>query len=102
MELPLCVSYYYYYLRYMGHSPDQTSLVVNFIQQPLPEGSTTGAAGTTTQPGALEQGQQASTGLTTCKYLFGSSMVVQANQSSRDSQYFLVLRDADLGCLDCR
>ena len=86
----------------IGYSSDQASLVVNFIQQPLPEVSTTGAAGNGTQPGALGQGQQASTGLTTCKYLFGSSMVVQANQSSRDSQYILVLRDADPGSLDCR
>lgn len=57
----------------MAYSPDQVSLVVNFIQQPLPEGSTTGAAGHSTQPGALGQGQQASTGLTTCKYMFSSS-----------------------------
>ena len=56
-------------------SPDQAFLVVNFIQQPLPEGSTTGAAGNGTQPGALGQGQQASTGLTTCKYLFSPSLV---------------------------
>lgn len=39
-------------------------LVVNFIQQPLPEGSTTGSAGTYGQPGALGLGQRASTGLT--------------------------------------
>jgi hypothetical protein len=38
--------------------------VVNFIQQPLPEGSRTGAGD---QPGALNMGQRASTGLTTCK-----------------------------------
>jgi hypothetical protein len=38
--------------------------VVNFIQQPLPEGSTTGA-GFSGQSGALNMGQRASTGLTT-------------------------------------
>lgn len=43
------------------------ALVVNYIQQPLPEGSTTGADGSG-QPGALGMGQQAATGLTTCKY----------------------------------
>ncbi|KAI1131430.1 POT family protein [Nemania abortiva] len=42
-----------------------TAVFVNFIQQSLPEGSTTGAAGTFGQPGALGQGQQASTGLVT-------------------------------------
>lgn len=42
-------------------------LVVNYIQQPLPEGSTTGAD-VSSQPGALGMGQQAATGLTTCKY----------------------------------
>ncbi|RYC59152.1 hypothetical protein CHU98_g7056 [Xylaria longipes] len=42
-----------------------TAVFVNFIQQPLPPGSTTGAAGTFGQPGALDKGQQASTGLVT-------------------------------------
>ncbi|KAF2963446.1 hypothetical protein GQX73_g10118 [Xylaria multiplex] len=42
-----------------------TAVFVNFIQQPLPPGSTTGAAGTFGQPGALGRGQQASTGLVT-------------------------------------
>lgn len=40
-----------------------TVVYVNFIQQPLPEGSTTGSDDT--QPGALGMGQRASTGLTT-------------------------------------
>lgn len=39
--------------------------VVNFIQMPLPDGSTTGASGTHGQAGALGLGQRASTGLTT-------------------------------------
>lgn len=39
-------------------------IVVNFIQQPLPEGSSTGA-GFDGQSGALGMGQRASTGLTT-------------------------------------
>lgn len=39
-------------------------LVTNFIQQPLPAGSNTGAGGSD-QSGALNMGQQASTGLTT-------------------------------------
>ncbi|TFK37850.1 POT family-domain-containing protein [Crucibulum laeve] len=37
----------------------------NFIQQPLPDGSHTGAGGASGQSGALNLGQQASTGLTT-------------------------------------
>jgi len=40
-----------------------TVVYVNFIQQPLPEGSTTGSDDD--QPGALGMGQRASTGLTT-------------------------------------
>ncbi|KAI0121911.1 PTR2-domain-containing protein [Daldinia grandis] len=40
-----------------------TAVFVNFISQPLPPGSTTGAGGTDLQAGALDQGQQASTGL---------------------------------------
>ncbi|KAL9609550.1 MAG: hypothetical protein Q9167_005681 [Letrouitia subvulpina] len=42
-----------------------TAVFVNFIQQPLPPGSTTGSAGTDGQAGALGMGQRASTGLTT-------------------------------------
>ncbi|KAL0959073.1 hypothetical protein HGRIS_014372 [Hohenbuehelia grisea] len=42
-----------------------TVVFVNFIQQPLPEGSKTGAGGLTGQSGALHRGQRASTGLTT-------------------------------------
>lgn len=41
---------------------DQTSPVVNFIQQPLPPGSSTGAAGTNGQAGALGQGQRVGDG----------------------------------------
>ena len=41
-----------------------TAVFVNFIQHPLPPGSTTGAGGTYGQPGALGMGQRASTGLT--------------------------------------
>ncbi|KAI1478685.1 hypothetical protein K445DRAFT_68644 [Daldinia sp. EC12] len=40
-----------------------TAVFVNFISQPLPPGSTTGAGGTDLQAGALDQGQRASTGL---------------------------------------
>ncbi|KAA1472584.1 PTR2-domain-containing protein [Dentipellis sp. KUC8613] len=42
-----------------------TIVFVNFIQQPLPAGSNTGAGGADGQSGALNQGQQTSTGLTT-------------------------------------
>ncbi|ERF72052.1 hypothetical protein EPUS_04970 [Endocarpon pusillum Z07020] len=42
-----------------------TVVFTNFIQQPLPEGSRTGAAGTDGQAGALGMGQRASTGLGT-------------------------------------
>lgn len=38
---------------------------VNFIQQPLPKGSKTGAGGKNEVSGALGRGQAASTGLTT-------------------------------------
>ncbi|KAF1980936.1 MFS peptide transporter [Aulographum hederae CBS 113979] len=41
-----------------------TTVFVNFIQRPLPDGSTTGA-GHEGQSGALDMGQRASTGLTT-------------------------------------
>ncbi|KAH9965320.1 proton-dependent oligopeptide transport family protein [Russula dissimulans] len=40
-------------------------IFVNFIQQPLPKGSSTGAGGKNGVSGALGQGQLASTGLTT-------------------------------------
>ncbi len=39
--------------------------VVNYLQYPLPPGSTTGSSGTDGQSGALGLGQRASTGLTT-------------------------------------
>lgn len=42
-----------------------TIVFTNFIQQPLPPGSKTGAGGKNGQSGALGLGQQASTGLTT-------------------------------------
>jgi POT family proton-dependent oligopeptide transporter len=42
-----------------------TFLVTNFIQQPLPDGSRTGAGFKDGQSGALDKGQQASTGITT-------------------------------------
>ncbi|KAL9949850.1 hypothetical protein D7B24_006171 [Verticillium nonalfalfae] len=41
-----------------------TAVFVNFISYPLPEGSTTGAAGTDGQAGALGMGQQVSTAVT--------------------------------------
>jgi len=41
-----------------------TAVFVNFISEPLPAGSTTGASGTHGQAGALGFGQQTSTGLT--------------------------------------
>ncbi|KIO00277.1 hypothetical protein M404DRAFT_963670 [Pisolithus tinctorius Marx 270] len=42
-----------------------SAVFVNFIQQPLPPNSTTGAGGLNGQSGALGRGQQMSTGLTT-------------------------------------
>ncbi|THH07770.1 hypothetical protein EW146_g9207 [Bondarzewia mesenterica] len=42
-----------------------TIVFTNFIQQPLPPGSHTGSSGAHGQPGALDQGQRASFGLTT-------------------------------------
>ncbi|KAL8830563.1 MAG: hypothetical protein Q9170_005681 [Blastenia crenularia] len=58
--------------------------IVNFIQNSLPEGSTTGKSGTDGQSGALGLGQRASTGLTTfnsmwayCMPLLGAYMADQ-------------------------
>ena len=48
-----------------------TNTVVNFIQRPLPPGSTTGAGyliSMSTKSGALGMGQRASTGLVMCMY----------------------------------
>jgi len=42
------------------HAATDGSSVVNFIQQPLPPGSSTGASGTYGQAGALGQGQRVS------------------------------------------
>ncbi|CAG8978166.1 hypothetical protein HYALB_00011481 [Hymenoscyphus albidus] len=42
-----------------------TVVFTNFIQQPLPDGSNTGAGFTDGQSGALDKGQRASTGITT-------------------------------------
>jgi proton-dependent oligopeptide transporter, POT family len=42
-----------------------TAVFVNFIQQPMPPGSNTGAGKEDFQSGALDMGQRASTGLTT-------------------------------------
>ncbi|KAG6329500.1 hypothetical protein ID866_9589, partial [Astraeus odoratus] len=42
-----------------------SAVFTNFIQQPLPPGSTTGAGGANGQSGALGRGQRMSTGLTT-------------------------------------
>ncbi|KAI0300503.1 POT family-domain-containing protein [Multifurca ochricompacta] len=51
----------------LRHVPDKInwSATVNFIQQPLPKGSKTGAGGKHGVSGALGQKQQTSTGLTT-------------------------------------
>lgn len=61
-----------------------TVVFVNFIQNPLPDGSTTGESGTNGQSGALGLGQRASTGLTTfnsmwayCMPLLGAYMADQ-------------------------
>jgi hypothetical protein len=62
--------------RFVRHSygtmianPADLVIVVNFIQRPLPEGSTTGALTPGHDvPGALGMGQQASTGLTLCRF----------------------------------
>lgn len=54
-------------------------IVVNFIQQPLPKGSTAGnSVGpgiiTSRVPGALGLGQRASTAISTCMHLFSSDI----------------------------
>lgn len=73
--------------------------VVNFIQRPLPEGSSTGATHGLDNlvPGALGMGQQASTGLTLCKLL-----QMQNDHLLTISQFFLVLYHAPHGRLHGR
>ena len=102
MVLRLCVSSLSLIIKdtiWLGNSPNLLNwIVVNFIQQPLPEGSTTGAAGST-QAGALGKGQRASTGLTTCMYpIYLRRLETTAHYSS---QYLLVLRDSHCGRVDC-
>lgn len=46
----------------------------NFIQQPLPEGSTTGSSKAGQTSGALGMGQRASTGLTTFNQFWSYTM----------------------------
>jgi hypothetical protein len=75
--------------------------VVNFIQQPLPDGSSTGA-GHSGQSGALGMGQRASTGLTTCEFLVSTFFCRQGMPDTCHSQHILVLFDAYSGCLHCR
>jgi len=58
-----------------SRSVSYLELVVNFIQQPLPEGSTTGA-GHEGQSGALGMGQRASTGLVTFNQFWAYVMPV--------------------------
>lgn len=53
-----------------------TAVFVNFIQRPLPDGSSTGAGGDAGVPGALGMGQQASTGLTLCMSPFDTRFYV--------------------------
>lgn len=56
-------------------SPDSVT-VTNFIQQPLPKGSRTGAGGGSPEAhsGALGRGQQASTGITTFNQFWAYTM----------------------------
>jgi proton-dependent oligopeptide transporter, POT family len=51
--------------KFSSKCPNSFLAVTNFIQQPLPDGSKTGAAGTHGQAGALGKGQRASTGIGT-------------------------------------
>ena len=48
--------------------------VTNFLQQPLPEGSTTGSSHAGQTSGALGMGQRASTGLTTFNQFWSYTM----------------------------
>lgn len=70
----LCERFSYYgttavcMLPFLRNKPLNTNeIVVNFIQRPLPDGSTTGAGYDGSVPGALGMGQRASTGLTLCE-----------------------------------
>ena len=65
--------------------PGTTAVFTNFIQQPLPPGSSTGADGE--QSGALGRGQQASTSVTTFNQFWQYAMpmigayIVSTNRS---------------------
>lgn len=80
-----------------------TAVFVNFIQQPRPEHSKTGA-GFSGQSGALGMGQRASTGLTTCRLLYfispGYRLFPTQLLTPSYSQHLLVLFNAHSGCLD--
>lgn len=65
------------------------AVFVNFIQRPLPAGSTTGAVHDNSVPGALGMGQRASTGLILCRLA-----VSMDGRMANDSQLLLVLPDA--------
>jgi len=74
--------------------PPLTRTDTNFIQQKLPEGSTTGAGGKDGQSGALGMDQRASTGITTFNQfwqylmpLFGAYVADQYCSSLPDDVY---------------
>ena len=73
-----------------------TVVFVNFIQKPLPLGSSTGA-GFEGQSGALGMGQRASTGLTTCESCEATAALRTALTS--DSQHLLGIYNALAWCL---
>lgn len=61
------------------HDSTDLYIVVNFIQRPLPIGSSTGAGKIVQKSGALGMGQRASTGLVMCKFMQMTPWSGQAN-----------------------
>lgn len=82
---PLSSSYVQSIIPISQNVTDHADTQTNFIQQPLPPGSNTGAGGQNGQSGALGLGQRASTGLTT----FNSFWYVATYCSSLVEIFFL-------------
>lgn len=67
-----------------------TAVMVNFIQQPLPPGSTTGNDPLPDgQPGALDAGQRASTGLVLFNKFWAYFVPLLGGKASRSPHYVL-------------
>lgn len=79
-QVPVRSSYVTSYL-WDADELSMTVLQTNFIQQPLPPGSTTGAGGAHGQSGALDKGQRMSTGLTTFYQFWCAALVLFSSRA---------------------